>query len=372
MLIYYILFFFVLVLGLVLSKVKHGKGIFLCISGLVLYIISSIRKSVGYDYNLYATFYHDAAYKPLEIIGAEKLENGFMLPVKVLQNISTDYQLLFIAISLVIIVAIMAFIYKKSPLPVISVASFLAFGVFFNSMNFMRQIISAIILMYALIYVEKKCFFKFVALVLLASTVHISSLIYIPFYLLFKIKMNTSMVVVLSSFGAVGYLLSNEILQFVTRFVYTDYDISTNSELTMGLPIGYAIVFSVIFLIVFAFRKRLIEKNEFNSVLINCLYFVALFEFFGTKHAVLARFSITFLLPSVLILLPYLVIVVREYVEEKIKDKSRSRLVVACLSIVMGLAGLGIYTDLILNDTNGVVPYRTIFDEEIESLDGTE
>ncbi len=363
--IYWILLIASVAVGIPLCRVKRGKAIYCGLMGLVFIVLSSIRFDVGHDYNSYAAIYMD-----LQKVNAEELmflreEKGFAIPLKLLTEVQSRYQIMFVITSIVIVGAIFLYIYKHSNKPYLSVFFFLTFGVLFVSFDFLRQMIAAIVVLYALKYIEKKQFLRYLAFVLFASLFHISALIMIPFYLVLRFKMDWLTLGIYAIVTFFLFVFSWDILDVITDYVYKSYDPQRSGEVMNGTDPVYAIIFAVFFILAFLLRKKLIEKNPTNNLFLNCLFFTVFFEVIGVKHAILSRFAVLFFIPAFVVLLPDVVGMLLEKCAEFFKgERTRGNLLkTIAVVLVFGVCTFT-YGYMIENDYNGVNPYQTIADKE--------
>lgn len=378
MLIYFFLLAGVIAAGIPLCSKKCGKTgriIFCAAAAVVFILISALRFQVGYDYNLYGGTYFNMQYATFEDIGADKMEKGFLLPLYVLNLAFEEYYVVFIYTSIIIYPAVFYLICKNSSNPWISTTAFLCLGVFFNSMCFLRQFIAALIVTYAVQYLNKNQIWRFFILVIAAAAFHWSALLMLGMWVLLIIKPGKIYLGIVTVGTVVFCFVSRSLMYWAIDkfYMYKDYDPATNPEASMGLPIWYTIMFGVLFVVSFIFRKRLIEKNQKNSLYINCLMYTVVFEAMGTRHGVLSRFAILVYLPAVLYLVPDIVTVIKEYISDTFELKQKRARVLTIVSACVGsLFAVGCYVMLMLNNYNGVVPYVSqmnrstdIFVEEI-------
>jgi hypothetical protein len=380
LLIYFVLLIGAVAAGVPFCKKRDGEQnkllvkIYLALVFLALFIIAAIRKSTGYDYNLYATWYNRLVFMNYEQLMAWSREKGFTVPLRILTVITRDFQPMFVIISFIIAAGVVVYIYKNSSSAYISVAAFISFGLYYNSMNFMRQIIAAIIVSFALNYIDSKQPLRYFILVLFASTMHFSALLMLPFYFILMIKMNYIVLGVYAAVSVVTFIFSEPIVEFATGYFYTEY-VLDNPHMTAGLPVEYTVIFGIMFALYFIFRKDLIKKRSLNSILINAYWFAVYFEFIGIKHSVLSRFALLFLVAPLLALTPDLIQVIIEkiqvrfanskgrdiYAEHYTTSNSKARVFSVLAVAAFCIYGLTVHTVLILNNYNGVVPYRTVY-----------
>lgn len=364
MLIYYLLLIGSLAIGIPLCRLKHGKKIYCVLSGAALFLVSALRSGVGYDYNLYGTWFLQTRYTQIFQLSSWKQEKGFLIPVKYLADATEDYQIMFVFIAAILTSAVMLYIYFYSEKPYLSVFCFLSFGVFFNQLCFMRQMIASSILLFAMQYIKKKQFFRFFVLVILASAFHVSALVMLIFYFLLQIKMNWASLGVYTGVLVLYMFFSEKVLDIITDYFYQGYQIGSNPEITIGITPVYTVLFGIIFALAFVLRKRLCEKNSFNNVLINCMFFVFFFEAMGVKHGVISRFSILFIIPAITLLVPEIVTALIEVCKDKF-GKNHNRLTISKTVVLTAFIAYCtcMYTYMIVNNYNGVYPYQTIISE---------
>lgn len=148
---------------------------------LILFALSACRLNVGNDYAKYVEFMHLIncdAFVPTEM--------GFNGIVKVLYGISgfENYLLVFAFFAFFTILLFLAAIYRQADSFGFSFFLFMAFGYYFQSFNTVRYYLALAIALYAIPYVLKKQWGRFVLLILLGSTLHKSLLVVIPLYIL--------------------------------------------------------------------------------------------------------------------------------------------------------------------------------------------
>lgn len=361
MTVYYLLLAAAVALGIPLCGKrcgKWGKIVYCVICALGFIVISSIRFEVGYDYNSYGRAYYDMKFNDIDSISINRMEKGFLLPLYALSLGFEEYYVVFIYTSIIIYSAVFSLIYKHSEIPWISVAAFLCFGMFFNSLCFLRQFIAALVVAYAVKFAHKKTIARYFILVIAASTFHWSALIMALLYIFLKIRPSWMYFGIVSAGTVIFCIFSKSAMMFLTDkfYMYKGYNPEFSPEASNGLSPRYTIIFGIIFLICFLFRKKLIEKNPDNCIYINCLMFTVVFEAMGMRHAILSRFAILTYLPPFLFLFPDMTVIIGQYIKEK-KGKALTVVSAAAAS----LFAVGCYTILMLNNYNGVVPYITQF-----------
>jgi hypothetical protein len=286
----------------------------------------------------------------------------------ILSAYSETYLPMFTALSAVIYTGIFVLIYRYSPIPWLSVISFLSLGVFVNSLNFMRQIIAAIVVAFAVRYIGEREPFKYLLLALIASVFHWSALIMLPFYVILRVKPGVFSISVYAAALTLILVFSNHVMEFVTDtfYVYNNYDPATSQHMLVGIPAPYTLMFLIPLVICMLFKKRLIAQNPMNACYLNCLIFAVFFMVIGIKHSIISRFALLFVLPPVIALLPDAFNAIKAYIGEKF-PKSKLK-----LGIVFSYAALTsavfCYLRLVHVNYNGVTPYKSIINMSPEQL----
>ena len=119
--------------------------------------------------------------------------------------------------------SVMLYIFFNAEKPWLSVFCFMTFGLFFNSMNFMRQMIAACILLLAMRFIRKKQLLPYLIVVVFASTFHISALLMIPFYFILRLKLTGRLLIVYSFVTVLLFAFSKTILDCFNNYIYKDY-----------------------------------------------------------------------------------------------------------------------------------------------------
>ena len=311
----------------------------------------------------------DAAGMSTDQIASGKYEKGFISAVKILSDYIPDFQIMFIIEAFIIALFVGIIMFRYCKVPYLGFFFFLTFGLYFNSLNFMRQMLAAFIAMYSLIYIKKNQFFRFLIVILFAACFHYSALLMIPFFFILKIKVNIWSLGVYATVLTLVMIFSWNIFDFVTDYVYKTYAPEINIEMSGGLSPIYSIYFGICFILCFVFRDRLVKKDSFNNVLINCMFFTFFFEMIGTKHAIISRFSLLFMIPAATLLMPQLVTVIVDLCRSRFIKDSKKATIISALSVSAVIAvcvGMFSYFTIFKGDNgyNGVVPYRTVFETD--------
>ena len=354
-----------LILGILLCRNKKGSMIYCIIMGIAMFLIAALRQSVGFDFNSYSHIYMRAMTYDIEELAVERTEKGYLMITKLLADYFVDYQTIFVVCAAFFAVCAAVAAYKYCKRPYLGICFFLAFGLYFNTLNFLRQSIAAFIVFYAIMHcVKKDQFFRFCIMVLLASCFHYSALLIIPFYFLIKIKLTPVTLGIYSVLTVLIYVFSWDIMDFVTNYVYQNYQPRTSVHVLNGVDPAYFVISLIVSVTPIILRKKLTERNPFNEVLISCMFFSLFFEIIGIKHSIVSRMGIYFTIPAVIVLLPEVFEVILDICKKAAKKDSKKRALLTGIAVAsFAVICTTEYSMMILRNYNGVTPYRTIYDE---------
>ena len=187
---------------------------------LILFALSSCRLNVGNDYAKYVEFMHLIrcdAYVPTEF--------GFNFIVKLLYGISgfENYLLVFAFFAFFTVLLFLAAIYRQADSFRFSFFLFMALGYYFQSFSTVRYYLALAIALFAIPYVLRKEWLKFIFLILIGATLHKSLLVVIPLYFLASIAWKKWQLVLAAVFCSTFFFLQDFYLKLVV-FLYPTYE----------------------------------------------------------------------------------------------------------------------------------------------------
>ena len=307
------------------------------------FFILAFRYGIGVDY--FGTYV--SIFKHLINKSYEGVEFGYILLNKIILIFTDNFFWLFIITSLIFCFFMFKSIFEQSKYRAISIYIFLTAGLYFYSMNVMRQTIGFAIFLYALKYIKNKDLKKYLFYILIATSIHKSSLIYLPIYFIDNIKIDykrfifISFVVILSK-NIIFNLI--EVILYGTKYhnyITGIYGVSSNS---MVSPIiNFIIIF--IFLLFYKEKNNDVEYRIYLNIHIVTFLISLLLDTIPLISRVFLGFYHVIILS-----IPYLI--------SLLKGKKSKELVTLFVFLFFGI--IFIYSIGIKNG-NGVLPYKTIF-----------
>lgn len=276
----------------------------LIICFLYYFIIYSFRNfTVGTDLKNYLIRYHAFAITPFKEIfklaDHYSFEYGFAIFVKVLTYISDSALFFMIVTGAIISFGFYRYIKKYSNDVLFSFLIFFTFSMGTGAMNVVRQYLAIVILLASIDYIEKNKLFKFSLFVLLATTIHTGSVVFIVLYPLIKLtKLDARYVLAVLGGTLVIVFLGDKLLYpIIGQTSFAWYIGRSGSGESM-------LFFSVVLtLLLFLWKKKdgdMIEREKiwFDMMMLSIIFNAA------ALHLGLFERVMRFFYPALIILVP--------------------------------------------------------------------
>jgi hypothetical protein len=339
------------------KKSKAAGVAFLAVGSLALFFMSAFRLNTGYDYPEYARFFMNTIPLGAEELTHLRFEKGYVLLNRLIQIFTYDFRALFIVTSLIVTAIVAVALLKNCANPSCGLLAFYLLGYWFNSLNFMRSMLAAVIILYAFKFIRSADFLSFAVAVLFASTFHISALLMLPFFFILRIKFNVITLTLYCAVGGTFLHFSVPVMAFITKYIYPIYNPAVSDNMTVGVPMIYALCLGLLFIFAFVNNKYAahVAANSsiiWHNILVNTAFFSFYFEFVGAKHSVLGRFTM-FFGPAVAVYL------IPEILESAVRKKNLA----SCLSIAgIAAAAFVYFVYAVTHNYNGVIPLSWIWE----------
>lgn len=273
------------------SERNLASQIFVLLAMTSLVIVSGLRNNIG------DTFLYMHAYS-LNQFGIEDIQFqgdfGFNLYQMLLQQITLDPQILIFTTALITNVLIIKVLYQQSNLFELSVYVFIASGLFTVSMNGIRQFMAAAIIFTATKYLIEGNFKKYLIIVLLATTIHQSAIIFLPVYFVVRRKAWTKATFVLLGLAVLLVLgwdqFSSVLFSAIGDSQYGHYkDFSEGGANVMRLVVDLIPV-----VIAYMGRDKLRQIYPKGDCIINLAVLNVIVMLVASQNWIFARFTIYF------------------------------------------------------------------------------
>lgn len=302
-----------------------------------LFIITAFRDfSVGADTAYYMGARYSGAY-------TKNGEWGYSLLVGVFDDLNIEPRVYLIGLSAFFVYALGKLVNKYSEDPTLSYVVFVGIGFLDLFLNPLRQCISVCIFMLSIDLILNKKFFKYLFMMLIASTFHMSAIAFIPMYFLRYLKISRNYIKIALASLFLVYFFRAEILSVILKFMpgYEVY-LTVGGDSLNRLLLIEAFVLCALSLFLFIYNNEGNEKSEF-FVNLTLVYLIA--NVIATLTPIIVRLMINFAI-GIMVCLPSEI--------KKMKPENYSLFIHICCVAIM------ILRFCIVNiDTNtGIIPYR--------------
>ena len=193
------------------------------------------------------------------LFGLSNFPKGYLIFNKLLTYISSNGQTITIACTTLIFAFMIRLLKKRSSYPMLSLWLFYTLGIYQTDMNVMRNAVIVFWCYLCFDLVEKQRLVLYIFCVLLASSFHLSALLFIPFYWIinrvdFTPKLIRRLLLTAIVFGVLLSFM-RPVLASVLPSVFAQY-FDDNSEKLEGLIVG-ALHLGLVFGIFFISAKKL-------------------------------------------------------------------------------------------------------------------
>lgn len=339
----------------------QARGLVLLVSCAILFFFFALRgERVGVDTKYYCRVFRQFLDIPLRDVfraatyGSDArtwtfdFEPGFRLFNKLLTYLSGHPQTITIATAVLIFVPLFAFVYQASANVWLSMWLFLTLGIFQTDMNVSRNAIAIFLCYLALPLIERRRPVPYVLIVLLASTIHQTALLFLPVYLLIRfVPLNPRRalgIFLAALFIGLNFTVFGRALQGVVPERYAKYFGAGNEKL-VSLIVGVfnAVVAGLAVLLLRKEERRgLIESNQTGSwiLLLNISFFAVDLGFSAGARAA-ALFG------------PYLIVLIPNILE-RIRSENRRK---AAAFLVAAFCFLQYAARMQINNIGGSIPF---------------
>lgn len=287
----------------VLPKVSNqNRKILFFLETLIWIFLSGLRRwDVGEDTLTYAYMFNREMTLPWSSVWDEFMKKyilqlpgvidpGYKVFEKVIHIFTKDYQLFLVIVAIIFFVSLALFLYRNSNIPVLSYALFCSMFYSFYALTGIRQTIAtAIVVFLGTEAIKKKKLIRFIILTLLAATIHLSALCFMPFYWLSKLRITKQTISIYWFLIGLSYIFKNKllmILQFLIGYdQYSEFQAKTSPYTFLGLLLLMG-VFVTLFYKQITIKRNyeisenaiLIEENEIGKMAVNALFIAGIFS----------------------------------------------------------------------------------------------
>lgn len=323
-------------------NIKNKEKIFLIVAFIEMLLFLGLRDTtIGTDLKNYIPYFNMIKQADWNNLFILKFEKGYIVLNKIISIFGSENFFLFI-VAIITLSGVYFSIKNFSKNYFFSVFIFVTFQFYIFQFSGLRQAIAFSIVLMSLKYIRERQLFKFIITIIIASTFHKTAIIFIPAYWISQNKVTIKSIGVFLGVFIILYIIKTPILTFITKYMYSTYDVSTTAGGYMML-----ILLFTIFIFFTLIRNKNAEINENNDIWFNMLMIAILIQSLASTQGNIARltmyysYSLLFLIPNVV---------------NNIENLNQRMLVKICIYILL----LCFFISNIQIDTL-YIPYKTFF-----------
>lgn len=236
--------------------IKPGYTVWLIISFYLVFSVGLRSQTIGIDSPSYVDFFEKSSLFSLqELFYRTNTEWGFLLINKYLSFWKIPYGIFFLVVSVVSIIPVMQYIYRDSKYPLLSLIIYFSI-VYPWTYSAMRQCMAIGLTTFSIKFIKNRRFFLFLLVVLLASSIHKTAIIFLPMYFTNRIPFNKKMVFIVLAVCCLVLAYRSVVGEWMTKYARILYEVdSTTGGIRYTL-----ILFVTLFMSIFLFSR--IQRNE--------------------------------------------------------------------------------------------------------------
>ncbi len=251
---------------------------------------------------------------------------GFRLLTKIMSIVAPTFQLYLILVAVIFMSLLGRFLYKNTEKPFLGFILFDCLFYSFYAITGIRQTLAtALIVLVGYDYIKERKILKFLILSLIAFLIHKSSICFMPFYFLCKIKINKISIGLFSLLIVLSFIYRYQMMNFLSTFMgYEQY----NRQYDNGNgPVTFTMLVLAVFIFCCVFMKKMKENDgefELKFIALSMSLFFMPLAFIDPSAMRVAYYYALFLM----ILMPDVV---------RIFDERQQRLITSAITCAMVL-----------------------------------
>lgn len=289
-----LLLFLLFFISLLIPNKTASRKFFVVSSVILLVIVQGLRADhIGTDLPVYKIQYNSIQFQPFNRIATYwGFELGYNFLVWSLSKIGISFQIFLITVSIFFNVIFGKFLYRFSPNILLSLILYLFFGIYDFGFSGIRQIIAMGLVLQSTHYIYDKKKYPFLILILLATSIHKVSIIFLPLYFL----INNSLVnkYYLKAFPLIfivnllfAKLFSFRILNLLSidlAYYNSTFHFGANELILLGI----VIIFCVSYLI----NRNQLFNNSINNIFLVIFTITLLIQSYGVYSYMFSRLNL--------------------------------------------------------------------------------
>jgi len=200
--------------GKQIKNIANFRLFFFIVTCISLFLFRGLRWNTGTDWNSYYYFFLDVNWSYL--LHPNQLEEGFIFLTLVIKSIYNSYTFFLIVLNILIVYFLARGTKQHSKFYL------LTFLILFVSKNPfpVRQGLAMSIIILSYKEIINKNFLRYVVYVILATTIHRTSIVFLPFYFVLNKSYSNKFLLLVYSTGVIGGMLPSILLKVINPFLF--------------------------------------------------------------------------------------------------------------------------------------------------------
>lgn len=290
----------------------YTYNIFLFLAFVILSLLLGLRHyDVGVDTDSYRKVFFRIVDGTMTASDRKWISLGFLFLNRIVGFFfGKNYVILNCIIGSLSIYFLLKSIWDNSDNPSLSLYLFIAMCLYYQMMNQARQMLALTIIMYSYKYLKERNFLKYVFFIGIASLLHTSAIIMLPFYFIANFKVNNKILFLYLIVTIVTIFCFDYIILIISKTNYgliyskTGFFQARDSS-KLNLIIRVMMLFGVLI-----FKNKLLKKDPESKFLYNLVIWCTLFQIITLKVYILGRITsyffvfYVFLIPKIIYTFP--------------------------------------------------------------------
>lgn len=151
---------------------------------------------------------------------------GFYMLMKLVNDVTgADFQVLLIVIAVVTHIILAYVVYRYSPAPWMSYLVWNCMALYIFGFSAIKQALAMAFVMLSFVGIAEKRPWFFLGMMMIAGSVHMPALVFLPAYWLAQRPVNGKMLLLYLCLGAMMYVFKNQFVAFIKTFYYEDDEV---------------------------------------------------------------------------------------------------------------------------------------------------
>ncbi|MGL4907863.1 MAG: EpsG family protein [Bacteroidales bacterium] len=296
---------------------KRSHQILAICACLILVGIAGLRFETGGDWDAYTEIFEQI--NPISHAiktgswGVQNLEIGYVLFCSIVKELGGTIQTVFFIVTLFNISLLLCALKKYTKQILFALFIYYAICYFALEMLYTRQAIAVAITFWGIQYIEKKQFWRFLLVTLLAFYFHRMAIIMLPLYFLLRRRIATSIWIFIIGIGAT--LMFFKVVWFSTAYLEISKILGTTfyqkalyyveaEFFAIPRTISMGFFLNIFLFIGLLWQRKEIEKLKYGTIFLNLFYISLVAYYYGYELVEISNRFRFFFLISLIVLFP--------------------------------------------------------------------